>query len=350
MGDVSVVMIMMVSFTMEEMGIVVVMVPVVLVVSAAVMLILPAGMLMVTMVVLPLSVVVAIVVVLLNYVSVLVHVDRLSVVMTVVLVLVVLTVMVGIDWLDDLVVFNDDWVARVMAVTVIAFIKNSRVVVVITSKVVAFFEMVHIVEMDIGLVGVMASEGVVVLIFMISFNGSVMGPVGLVRRVMIVVIVMLGLVVVITVMVLINVSIVIVMVVIFVTPVMWLNLPLVLMLSVVLIVMVDHNFSMSIRVVIVMMVDYLSLVMIKKALMGLVVVLSEEVLVDEGVVDGWNLDIVGNLLVGGVQFVLGEVLAEVIKTHGFVLIVMVSLNPQWLMVMLLRFHLKDQVTGTGVGI
>jgi hypothetical protein len=85
-------------------------------------------------------------------------------------------------------------------------------------------------------------------------------------------------------------------------PVMGLHFPLVNMLLMVGVVMVSDQLSMRVDEIIVMMVDDLGLVMVNQVGVGGVRVLAEEMLVDEGIVHGWDLDVVGHLFRMQVRF------------------------------------------------
>lgn len=285
--------------------------------------------------------------------------------------------------LDNFVV-NKDWVACVV-VSVYTFVRGAMVVVTVElflGEVVIFVKMMSVVKMNYrldnmsvnnfvgllrsGMMGPVRLLGVVVIIIMDGCGvalliGVVFDLVVLRIDLRVIVVLVLSVVVVdslamsdfvmvvmlmviLVVVVLINVSIVVV-VVVFVSPVVLLNLPLVLVLFSPLVVVVNHHVSVPVRVIVVMMVDNFRLMVTNKAFVGFVVVLSKEMLVHKSVVYWWNLDIVGHLL--GVQDLSWEMPAKVIKPGRFVLFVMLFVL-KWLMVAVFWLHFQDQVTSTGV--
>jgi len=129
--------------------------------------------------------------------------------------------------------------------------------------------------------------------------------------------------------------------------VMRLLFPLIIVLLVAGVVMVDELSTVMVSVIIVVMVDNLGLVVINQMRMRGVGVLAEEMLVDEGVVHGWDFDVVGHLF--RVKGLFREMLSKGFKMNWFILLYFGSLY-EGIFVVGIGLHLEDQVTSFDVGI
>lgn len=74
------------------------------------------------------------------------------------------------------------------------------------------------------------------------------------------------------------------------------DLPILCPVEMLLVVMVDHEVAMGVREVVIVMVNVLFLMSVDQVLLQMGGVLAEQMRVNEGVVDGWNFDIVRGLV------------------------------------------------------
>ena len=72
-------------------------------------------------------------------------------------------------------------------------------------------------------------------------------------------------------------------------------LPVILVVHVLLVVMIDQNFTVIVNIIVIMMVDVFLFAMVQQMLVQVDVMLAVEVRVDEGVVHRRGLDVVGLL-------------------------------------------------------